>query len=75
MKKIIYSCDRCGEEITDIYFTVTCYAEDLCPGPYGGVAAEVVQQNVRQNVRLSAIGERHLCRKCKDEITDGVFIL
>lgn len=75
MKKTIYSCDRCGEKITDIVFAVTCYAQDLCPGPYGGVDAEVVQQNCKQNISLSAIGERHLCRKCKDEVTDGIFIL
>ena len=74
MKKIIFCCDRCGEQIPDIVFTVTCYAEDLNPGPYGGVAGEVVQQNCRQNVSTSA-GVRHLCRKCKDEITDGIFIV
>ena len=75
MKTTIYYCDRCGEQITDIVFTVTCYAEDLNPGPYGGVAAEVVQQNCKQNISISGAGVRHLCRKCKDEITDGIFIL
>ncbi len=75
MKKTIYSCDRCGEKITDIVFTVTCYAEDLHPGPYGGVAGEVVRQNCRQNQAIMETEIRHLCRKCKDEVTDGIFIV
>lgn len=75
MKKTICFCDRCGEEIVDIVFTVTCYAEDLNPGPFGGVAAEVVQQNSRQNHAIMDTEIRHLCRKCKDEITDGIFVV
>lgn len=75
MKKITFVCDRCGTQIEDVVFAITCYAEDLNPGPYGGVASDVIQQNSRQNITLSAIGERHLCRKCKDEITDGVFVV
>ena len=75
MKKVIYKCDRCGDEIDDVAYTLTCYAEDLCPGPVGGVSGEVVIQNHRQNMHLQTIGERHLCRKCKDEITDGVFVI
>ena len=75
MKKTTYVCDRCGAEIDDVVFAITCYAEDLNPGPYGGVAGDVIRQNCRQNSSLSAIGERHLCRQCKDEITDGVFIV
>lgn len=75
MKITTYSCDRCGEKIDDIVFTLTCYAEDLNPGPYGGVEGEVVRQNCRQNISISGGGVRHLCRKCKDEITDGIFIV
>ena len=75
MKKTICFCDRCGEEIADIVYTVTCYAEDLKPGPFGGVASEVVQQNCRQNTETTVHGVRHLCRKCKDEITDGIFVV
>lgn len=75
MKKTICFCDRCGEEIADIVFTVTCYAEDLHPGPFGGVAGEVVQQNSRQNHAIMETEIRHLCRKCKDEITDGIFVV
>lgn len=72
MKKTTYKCDRCGEEIDSVVYTLTCYAEDLNPGPYGGISAAVVQQNYRQN---HAAKDRHLCGKCKDEITDGIFIV
>ena len=75
MKKTIYKCDRCGSEIADVAYSLTCYAEDLNPGPFGGVSSEVSIQNVRQNLLLSESSERHLCRKCKDEITDGIFVL
>lgn len=75
MKKTTYNCDRCGAEITDTVYTLTCYAEDLCPGRHGGISSEVVVQNARQNLNLQSIGERHLCGKCKDEITDGIFVL
>lgn len=72
MKKVTYKCDRCDTEIHDVVFTLTCYAEDVYPGPYGGVSGEVVRQNSRQN---HVTGERHLCGKCKDEITDGIFVV
>ena len=72
MKKTTYKCDRCGAEIADVVYTITCYAEDLCPGPVGGLASDVIRQNFRQN---STTHERHLCGKCKDEITDGVFVV
>ena len=75
MKKTTYKCDRCGAEIHDVVYSITCYAEDLCPGPVGGVCSEVVLQNTRQNMSLQTIGERHLCGKCKDEITDGIFVV
>ena len=75
MKKTVYKCDRCGADIVDVVYSLTCYAEDLCPGPVGGMACEVVLQNFQQNLTLQAIGERHLCRKCKNEITDGLFVV
>ena len=75
MKKTIYKCDRCHEEIQDVVYTITCYAEDLCPGTVGGCSGEVVRQNCRQNVHLQMTKDRHLCRKCKDEITDGIFVV
>ena len=75
MKITTYKCDRCGVEIADVVYTITCYAEDLKSGPVGGVSSDVLLQNSRQNNSLQAVGDRHLCRKCKDEITDGVFVV
>ena len=75
MKKTTYKCDRCGVEIQDVAYTLTCYAEDLNPGPLGGLSSEVVLQNARQNLSRQATAERHLCGKCKDEITDGIFVV
>ena len=75
MKKVTYNCDRCGAVISDVVYTLTCYAEDLCRGPVGGISSEVVLQNTRQNMSLQSNGERHLCGKCKDEITDGIFVV
>lgn len=75
MKKTTYKCDRCGEEIADVVYSLTCYAEDLVKGPCGGASSAVVLQNSRQNLTLQAVGECHLCGKCKDELTDGLFIV
>lgn len=75
MKETTYKCDRCGAKIVDIVFTITCYAEDVKRGQYGGVSSDVLLQNSRQNNSLQASGERHLCGKCKDEITDGIFVV
>lgn len=75
MKKTIYTCDRCGNEIPDVIYTLTCYAEDVNLGLFGGVSAEVAQQNTKQNQRLMTSMEKHLCRKCKDELTDSLFLV
>ena len=47
MQKTVYSCDKCGEEIKDVVYTLTCYAKDLDVGPLGGVSSEVMMQNAR----------------------------
>lgn len=75
MKTMTFSCDKCGEIISDVVYTITCYAQDLNLGPLGGVSSEVMMQNARQNMGPAAHRERHLCRVCKDKITDGVFIV
>ena len=72
MKKTIYECDRCGDEITDVAYTLTCYAEAVPGENPAKHIAEISAQNVKQNMSFT---ERHLCRKCKDEITAGIFIL
>lgn len=75
MKKTIYICDRCGNEIADVAYTLTCFAGDVSPGANGTVSAEAAMQNLKQNMALMQSVERCLCGKCKDEITDGIFIL
>ena len=75
MKKTIYECDRCGVEIADVAYTLTCYAEDVNPGPLGTISSNVAVQNTKQNMVLMHSKEKCLCGKCKDEITDGIFIV
>lgn len=72
MKHETYICDRCENEISGVVYTLTCYADDIERHPCGGVSSEVAVQNMRQNMSPE---RRHLCKACKDEITDGVFIL
>ena len=74
MIHVQYTCDRCGKLIEGVMYTLTCYAEDVPPLPLGGCSLEVATQNTTQNLaRTSA--DRHLCKACKDAITDGVFIV
>lgn len=73
MKKITYTCDKCGKEITDVVYSLTCYAEDVFSPENPFMSKEVQIQNTTQNFSPSM--RRHLCRDCKDKITDGVFIV
>ena len=74
MKRITYTCDKCGVEIKGVVYALTCYADDITAPGFGCVSTEVATQNSRQN--LARMGEeRQLCRACKDELTDGIFIL
>ena len=75
MKKTIFCCDRCGEEITDVVYDLSCYAYPVVPADASKYIEELDAQNTRQNKAKAGGGDRHLCRKCKDEITDGVFIV
>lgn len=74
MKHIKYTCDKCGEEIQGAMYTLTCYAEDVPAPPFGGCSLEVAAQNTQQNLQRQR-GDRHLCKTCKDAITDGIFIV
>ena len=65
-------CDLCGVEIPDVVYSLRCFADDVSPDKFGRASMEVASQNMRQNMSTT---ERHLCRACKDKITDGVFIL
>lgn len=76
MKKEIYICDKCGKELTDVVYTLTCFADDISSTD-GRIKSEVANQNMRQNLELALWGERkkHLCGECKDTLTDGLFIV
>ena len=73
MKLTKFLCDKCGEEITDIVYTLTCFAA-IIPGEN---PAKYINEAAEQNIRQSRLdgAQRHLCRTCKDAITDGVFIV
>lgn len=75
MKKTIYFCDRCGDEIQDVFYSLSCYANAVQPGTASKHFAELNDQNNRQNAVMACGIDRHICRKCKDEITDGIFVV
>ena len=76
MKKIIFCCDKCGEEIPDIVYTLTCYGETVQQARLSlEDFVDMQKNNVKQNEAIAGGTARHLCRKCKDKITDGIFIL
>lgn len=72
MKKITYTCDKCEKEIPDVVYSLTCYAKDV-DLEEGRASEEAGMQNITQNYTPTL--RRHLCRECKDKITDGVFIV
>ena len=73
MRVSICTCDRCGKEIAGgVVYSLTCYAEDVREKP--GMSEEACSQNLRQNMALID-GSRDLCKECKDELTDGLFIV
>ena len=73
MKKTICFCDRCGAEIqTGVVYTLTVYAQSVNPRTYGE-PREIIDHNIKMNQRV-ADGEVDLCYKCKDDLTDGIFI-
>lgn len=74
MIKKTYICDRCGAEITEgSIYTLTCYADDVVPAIFQ--SWETSNQNATQNEARTFRLARHLCKACKDEVTDGVFIV
>lgn len=74
MEQITYTCDRCEKEIEDVVYTLTCYAKDIPKPGRVFVSRFVADQNSKQNLDKMC-KERHLCKECKDAITDGVFIV
>ena len=74
MIKKIYICDRCEKEIAEgSVYSLTCYADDVEPGL--GQSRETSAQNTAQNAASMSRQTRHLCKTCKDAVTDGVFIV
>lgn len=74
MIKKTYICDRCGTEVTEgAIYTLTCYADDVAPGL--GQSRETSAQNAAQNAASMSRQTRHLCKVCKDAITDGLFVV
>lgn len=74
MRKQVCICDRCGKEITGgVVYSLTCYAEDLVKVPFG-VSAEACMQNTTQNMAVIS-GKKDLCKECKDDVADGLFIV
>ena len=76
MRRVVYTCDKCGREIGTVAYSLLCYAEDVSAQVVGGLSEEVAAHNVKQN--LSSGLERYekiLCKECKDEITDGLFVV
>ena len=71
IRKTTYTCDKCGKEIPDVVYFLHCYAETV--GGY--INVEAGSQNVRQNMQKICCATKHLCRECKNAITDGVFIV
>jgi len=65
-----YFCDKCGEEIIDTVYELTCYAFTVGYEDSPMQNAESAIQNITQNMSKT----KQLCKKCKDEITDGIFI-
>ena len=56
-------------------YVLTCYAEDVTTSIPGTISAAAAEQNTKQNMVLMYSQEKCLCRKCRDEITDGIFVV
>lgn len=73
-KRVTYTCDCCGNEIHDVVYKLTCWAKDANPH-HMRVSGDVIDQNRKQNEAEQDHQSRHLCGKCKDKLTDGLFIV
>lgn len=73
MKIVTYECDKCGAKIFDTVYKLTCFAKSAIDPEMPDT--DVIEQNHRQNAALQDHQSRHLCKTCKDIITDGLFIV
>lgn len=73
MKRVTYECDKCGQIIVDVVYKLTCYAHPVINT--GCFDPDTAEQNDRQNMAEQDNVSRHLCKRCKHGITDGLFIV
>lgn len=76
MKKTVYTCDKCGQEIDGVAYAIDCCAIDTKQDGMNRLSTEAAVFNLNQTMRSVSCGEtkRHLCQTCKDKIADGLFI-
>jgi predicted SprT family Zn-dependent metalloprotease len=65
-----YFCDKCGKEITDTVYELTCYAFAVGYEDSHIQNIDSATQNITQNLSKT----KQLCKECKNELTDGLFI-
>lgn len=75
MKIAKFYCDKCHRDICGVVYTLTCTAS--ITGPRSATLEEM-KAAATQNIRQSNADQRgavHICRDCKDDLTDGLFIV
>lgn len=73
MRTETYYCDRCKCTITDIVYQLSCTATAINCSSFE-LAQEASAQSIRQSLARQ-ICEKHLCRDCKNTLTDGLFVV
>ena len=70
MKKVIYTCDRCGAEITDTVFYVKIYGDSIAKLEKSDFRQtfSAAAQNLAENMKTLNAMDKTYCEKCKEEI-------
>jgi ribosomal protein L37AE/L43A len=70
MKKVIYTCDRCGAEITDTVFYVTISADSIVKLENKDYrqTLSAATQNLAESLKILNDSRKTYCEKCKKEI-------
>lgn len=70
MKKVIYTCDRCGAEITDTVFYVNISADSIgiLENTDYRQSMSAAMQNLTEMMSMLNGSKRTYCEKCKNEI-------
>ena len=58
MKRVVYTCDKCGKEISHVAYSLVCYAEDVSAQSGGGISEEAAAQNIKQNMELGTFATK-----------------